>query len=113
MQNLIPLTNDPDQSFTITLPIDGKNITFDLRLRYNTEAKFWWLSITDSTTDVILLDSLPLLTGNFPAANILEPYKYMNIGSIVIVPNGSTALGDPNDENLATGYYMLWGDTNA
>lgn len=112
MINLIPLTTDPDQSFTMTLPIDGKNLTFDLRLRYNTEAKFWLLSITDSVTETLLLDSIPLVTGDYPAANILSQYKYLNIGSIVIVPNGSSATGDPDDTNLGTEYYMAWGDTN-
>lgn len=112
MDNLVPLTTDPDQSFTITLPIDGKNLTFDLRIRYNTEDKFWWLSITDHETEVMLLDSIPLLTADYPAANILEQYKYLNIGSIVIVPNGNSVSGDPDDTNLGIDYYMLWGDTN-
>jgi len=106
---IIPLTTDPDQNFTITLPIDGKNITLFLRLRYNTMGNYWWLSVTDYSGKM-LIDSLPLLTGDYPAADILEQYAYLNIGSACVVKTGTAQMDIPDDTNLGTEFVLVWGD---
>lgn len=107
----IPLTTEPNQSFMASVPVDGINIELKFDVRYNTIANYWVMTITDALTDKILIDSLPLLTGQYPAANILEQYSYLRIGSAVIVNTSTVDITDePNDENLGGDYVLIWGD---
>lgn len=107
---IIPLTTDPNQNFKSTIPVDGKNLTLFFYLRYNQIAGYWWLSIGDSKNK-ILIDSLPLVTGDYPAANILGQYSYLNIGSCTIVKTGDLPSDIPDNTNLGTDYVMVWSDT--
>lgn len=107
----IPVTTDPDQTMSVTIPIDGENVNLDLRFRYNSEHGFWWMTITDPNTDQVLLDSLPIFTGDYPSADLLQQHKYLNLGSIVVVPTGKANTQEPSDENLGIDFLLLWGDT--
>ena len=101
----IPVTNDPDQSFICSIPLGGKNVQLRFRIRYNSEAKYWWMTISDSKGKV-LIDSLPLLSGG----NLLEQYRYLGLGKAYIVSSGNTILEDPDDLTLGTDFLLMWGD---
>lgn len=105
----LPITSDPDQTFSCTIPINGKNVTLNFRLRYNDQAGFWWLTISDQSGN-ILLDSLPLLSPASPNGNILEQYQYLGIGSAYLIKTGSLPDDSPNSSNLGTDFKLLWGD---
>lgn len=106
---IIPLTTDPDQTFTVTIPVDGKNITVDLRVRYNTQSNYWWLSVSQSGS--VLLDSIPLLTSDYPAGDILQPYRYLNLGSAALIKTSDIQQQNPDSANLGTDFVLVWGDT--
>lgn len=108
--SIIPLTTDPSQSFQCTIPIDGKNITLTFLIRYNDIAKYWTMGISDASGN-LLIDSLPLVTGEYPAANILAQYAYLGIGSAVVLNIGNLPADRPDDTNLGADYYLVWGDT--
>ncbi len=104
---IIPLTTDPNQTFSSTIPIDNKKITLYFFLRYNTEAKYWIMDVSDSKRNKIL-DSMPLICGG----NLLEQYSYLNIGSAYIVKVDKTLLSDrPDEYNLGTDFVLVWSDT--
>lgn len=104
--NIIPLTTNPDQSLTCTIPVDSQNITLDIRCRYNTEGSFWYISISDSLTGKMLLDSVPLVLG----VDILEQYPHLEIGSCAVLKIGNTHLDMPDSTSLGTDFVLLWGD---
>lgn len=108
--NIIPLTTDPDQQFLITIPVDGKNINLNLRVRYNTVGLYWWMTITDPITEVIILDSIPLVTGDYPSADVLGQYAYLALGTAGIIKSGNQSGYNPDDTNLGVEYQLLWGD---
>lgn len=110
MYNIIPLTADPDQQMIITIPVDGGNITYNLRFRYNTVGDYWWMTISDPDTDVPVMDAIPLVTGNYPSADLLGQYAYLALGTAGIINTGDTAGEIPDDTNLGTAYQLLWGD---
>lgn len=112
MYNIIPLTTLPDQTFTITLPIDDKNIELSMRVRYNTEAEYWTIGIVDVATGTQIIDGMPLLVGQYPAANMLGQLKYLGIGGMAVVPNGTPITDSPNDTNLGSDFILIVGDTN-
>ena len=111
MYNIVPLTVEPNQNFVCTIPVDAKNITLQFTCRYNTEAEYWFISVSDAQTGQYYIDSVPLITGVYPAADILEQYAYLGIGSATIVKIGSIAGDYPDSTNLGTDFVLVWGDT--
>lgn len=108
---VIPLTADPNQTFRCVIPIDGDNKALRFFLSYNAVAKYWNMRISDDNNNTIV-DSIPIITGEYPAANILEPYSYLNIGSATVVPVGSMPPEKvPDDANLGTEFFLVWGNT--
>ena len=104
---VLPLTTSPNQTFTSTIPIDGSKIKFNFFLRYNTEAKYWVLDISDSS-NTSLLASINLVCG----LNLLEQYSYLKIGSAYLVKVDNSLTDDsPNEYNLGSSFLLLWGDT--
>lgn len=105
---IIPTTSSPNQSFTCTVPVDGKKMKFFFFLRYNTEQKCWELDLKDSNKKD-LIHSLPLVCG----LNLLEQYSYLKIGSAYIAKiNPSIKADRPGANNLGTSFKLLWGDTS-
>ncbi len=109
---VIPLTTEPNHSFNCTIPIDGVNRRLSFVLRYNSIAAYWNLTIKDGVTGNTLIDAIPLLVGQYPAANLLEQYSYMKLGSAVLVSQGDLPEdANPDDTNLGADFFLVWGDT--
>ena len=108
---LIPLTTQPTQSFQVALNIDDKIVNLTLTIRYNEIAKYWLMSISDPATGEYILDSIPLLTGQYPAANILSQYAYMEIGSAYILRLSDISQDYPDNKILGSDFVLVWGDT--
>lgn len=109
-KKIIPLTTDPDQNFTCTLPIDANNISLFFRLRYNTIAGYWVVTIA-SSQGIVLMDSMPLFNGTYPSANLLKQHSYLNIGSAYIVKTGKLDADSPSDSTLGAQFVLVWSDT--
>jgi hypothetical protein len=108
---IVPLLPNANQSFNCTLPIDSKNMTLGFSFTYNTVGGYWFMSVKDVQTNTMLLDAVPLVTGEYPAADLLGQYEYLGIGSAMIVPTSSLAIDRPDDTSLGTDYVLVWGDT--
>jgi len=108
---IIPLTSAPYQSLTTTIPVDGKNIKLKLGISYNSVADYWTMSITDPSTDNLILDNIPLITGSYPAGDLLGQFKYLGLGSATIVNVGNSLMDNPDSTNLGTDFLLVWGDT--
>lgn len=107
---IIPLTNSPGQVFTVALAINGGITRLTLNFNYNEMANYWIMKVTDAN-GIVLLDSVPLVTGVWPAANLLAQYQYLNIGSCYVI-NASNVPGYdyPNYINLGSDFVLIWGD---
>jgi hypothetical protein len=104
---VIPLTSNPNQTFTSTIPVDGKAIKLNFFLRYNTEAEYWVLDVYDSNNNSLIV-SLNLVCG----LNLLEQYSYLKIGSAYLVRIDNALSADsPTEYNLGTQFVIVWGDT--
>jgi hypothetical protein len=113
MQQIIPLTNNPNQTFTVTLNVDNSNLTLTMIVRYNVIADYWVLTIINTSTQETILDSIPFVTGVYPASNILEQYAYLQIGSAYIINTDNAVLDYPDDslDSLGSDFVLLWSDT--
>jgi uncharacterized protein YjdB len=108
----IPLTPDPNQTFSCTLKVDGKNIPINFRLHWNIQAQYWAMTLINSD-GTYYVDSIPLIAGVQPAINLLQPYSYLKIGSCYIINISGINSDYPTSENLGIDYIMLWGDTES
>jgi len=110
MPQIIPLTPSPNQSFAVQLQVDGAPLTLNLVLRWSEMAGYWVMTIFDSAQN-LLLDSIPLITGWYPGANILAQYAYLAIGSAFILNEGNSLSDYPGRNDLGTSFALLWDDT--
>lgn len=110
-QQIIVLTQAPNQTFTVQLSVDGNPLTLNLQLSYSTMSGWWQLQISDVQGNV-LIASVPLITGQYPSANILAQYGYLAIGSAYILNTGNNTIDYPADTSL-TKFSLLWSDTAA
>jgi hypothetical protein len=71
------------------------------------------LKITDPKDDSIIMDSLPLVTGevNQWSSNILRAFGYLLMGEAYLVPSVTTTTSDfPNEINLEKEFELVWDD---
>ena len=111
--NEIPLDTTPDQEIHITVEVNKENIPLILRLRYNTEGEFWRMDVSDGTTAKMLVSNVPLLTGEYPAANLLRQFEHIGIGAAMIVKATEQTERDiPGISDLGTDFVLVWGDNS-
>lgn len=110
---ILPLTPNPNQTFLTSLNIDGGVGDQYIGLRYNETAQYWVMTLFDANGNIVL-DSIPFITGEAPAANILGQFAYLKLGSAFILNASAVAQPPyPNDEDLGSDYVLIWGDTPA
>lgn len=105
----IPLTNDPNQSFSVTLPKGDSNITLDCILIWNRIAEYWQLTISDPAKGT-LVESLPLVQGDDVYANLLYQYQYLGIGALFICPMSSQTTDIPGLNDWGVNAVLNWID---
>lgn len=107
---VIPLTTAPNQEFSALLTIDGNPLTLNLRVAFSEMCQYWTLTISDASNNLII-DSVPMITGGYPAANLLQQQRYLAIGSWYIVNVSNIAQDYPDNTNLGTDFQLWVGDT--
>lgn len=106
---LVQLDASPGQTFKVSLNVNDALLNLGLALNYNAMAGYWMMTIFDSLGN-LLLSNIPMLTGTWPAANLLQPYGYLQIGSCYLI-NVSGDTGDyAGPANLGTDYQLIWDD---
>ncbi len=109
---IVPISSGTNQTVTCTLPVDSGNVTLTFNLTWNSIGGYWFMSITGANNN-LLLDAVPVITGAYPAANLLRQYQYLGIGSAYVVPTANTGLPDnPSFSDLGTDFVLVWSDTD-
>lgn len=106
---LVPLTQAPNQTFTVQLSVDGDPLTLNLQLSFSVMSGWWQLQIAN-VQNKVLIASVPLITGFYPASNILAQYAYLQIGSAYVLNTGNANTDSPSATNLPQ-FSLVWGDT--
>lgn len=99
----ISLSGKPNQTWTVTISGEKKNITFIITQSYNEMAGYWVLGIYDRANNPLVLN-LPLLCGH----DLLEQYQYLNIGELHLLNIGDSTIENPDDLNIAANFELLW-----
>ncbi len=112
MSQIIPLTNAPQQSMNVSLNVNASVLRLGLDIYFSEMAQYWLMDIYNAAGK-LLLSSIPLLTGSWPAANLLAQYGYLNIGSCYIINLGQVPDDYPNADELGNAFLLLWDDNAA
>jgi hypothetical protein len=72
-------------------------------------AGYWVMTVADVNGDV-LADSVPLVTGWYPAANLLGQQEYLQIGEAFILNDGNSQADYPLVNDLGLNFSLLWDD---
>ena len=107
---IVPLSPQPGQAFSVSLTVDGKILPLQLRTRFNEIANYWVLTVLDRFSN-LLVDSIPLVASDYPAANLLQQQVYLAIGSAYLGNVNGTTAEFPGPTNLGTDFVLVWGDT--
>lgn len=110
MAQIVPLTSNPNQTIQVTLVVDGANLTLRLSIAYNSMSGYWSMDIADQNGNDIIV-GIPLITGDWPSANLLMQQRYLKIGSCYIINFGQVATDYPDATNLGSDFLLLWDDT--
>jgi hypothetical protein len=105
---IVPLNVAQNQQFSAQLTINGAPLTLLLELSFNSMAGYWELFISN-VTGTALIANVPLVTGLYPAANLLAQYQYLQIGSAYLLNTGNAVVDYPSQSNLGQ-FSLLWGD---
>jgi hypothetical protein len=108
---IVPLSNAANQTFSVQLVVNKQPLTLNLALGYSEMAGYWQMSISDVVGN-LLLASVPLITGWYPAANLLAQYQYLQIGSAYLLNTGNATSDYPGPNNLSS-YSLLWTDNGS
>jgi hypothetical protein len=106
---IVPLSTAPNQSLSVALSINGQSVNLKLKVSYNQQGGFWVMDIADHYGNPFIC-SVPLVTGAWPAGNILEPYTYLDIGSAFLINQNGVASDWADSSNLGSDFVLLWGD---
>jgi hypothetical protein len=109
-QQIVPLTNNPNQTLQVVLAIDGTSVTLRLHVTYNSMSGYWVMDIADKSNNPLIV-GIPLICGNYPAANLLAQQRYMSIGACYIINYAQVPTDSPDATNLGTDFLLLWDDT--
>lgn len=108
---VVPIMSGSNQTVTTTLPVNGGNVTLTFSFKWNDEGLYWFMSVVDVNNN-LLLDAVPVITGHYPAANLLRQYQYLGIGSAYVVPTANSGLPDnPDYTDLGSDFLLVWGDS--
>jgi hypothetical protein len=110
MAQIIPLDNSPNQTLAVAGTIDGQTLRLILDIGYNEMAQYWVMSISDASGN-LLLSSVPMITGDWPAANLLAQYGYLKIGSMYVINVGQAENDYPDSTGWEGSFQLLWDNT--
>lgn len=107
MLQKLEITNEFNQRISTTVDVDGALLDIEILLQYNRMAGYWTATIKKSTTNEVVISSMPLLAKQ----NLLGQYGYLQIGSSEIVNLGRLSDDDIDDTNFGTDFVWCWDDT--
>lgn len=103
MYSKFDLKSTPNQTIIYSIPGENKNISLGVLLSFNTQAKYWTMSLSDPVTGNSIVTGIPLLCGH----DLLEQYQYLNIGSVVLVNQTGDQITQPDGKNLQN-FFLIW-----
>lgn len=114
MLNKINVKSAPNQTFTTTINVNGKNITYLFLFCYRDKIGYWTMTVSDYETGEKILTNVPLLRINDGEADfdLFKQFAYKLIGSLFLVKEYEVYSDSPDFETIQEKFSLVWGDNN-
>lgn len=100
------IKNTPNNTFKAQVIVDGKRKELVITTRYREVCKYWTMDVRDAAGNDIVVN-VPLLSGT----NILDAFKHLNLGSVVLWDFANTGKAAANAAELGNDVKMFWGSS--
>ena len=114
---ILPLTEAPNQVFTLDMTIDGVSFHARIEIRYLPAPDLWVISVWDNSSGELLVNQIPLICSYGEINDLFRSFRHLRegrgMGSLFVLRN----TDEPRTENPAEGnlteFRVLMGDTYA
>lgn len=112
MLNKINIKSAPNQTFTTTLNVNGKNTTYLFLFSYRDKIGYWTMSVSDYESGKKILTNVPLLRINDGKADfdLFKQFAYKLIGSLFLVKEFEVDGDSPDFVTIQEKFSLVWGD---
>lgn len=113
---LILLNNDAKtkfQSFYENITVEGKSVRARFELRWREATNKWYLSIYNSQTGEAYCLHVPVVTSDVEQNDLLSPFYYKDIGSILNVPVVMNPTSENPQKDNFVQFNLVWGGADA
>lgn len=112
MLNKINVKSAPNQTFTTTININGKNTAYLFLFIYRDKIGYWTMDVSDYESGQKILTNFPLLRindleGDF---DLLKQLDYKLIGSLFLSKEYDTEFDSPDFVSIQEKFSLIWGD---
>ena len=104
----IPISNDPNQSFKVKIPLGSRNINLGFFLTFNAQAGYWVLTLSNADDDTVLLAGVPMVCGLGDMTDLLTQYKHLGIGSAYLIKVSPSDNDSPGADDWGSSFVLLW-----
>ena len=99
--------------FQSTVQVGDENITLKFNVRWNEFAGYWNLTITSMSTGEILLDSIPMVTGEgILTIDLLRKHEHLEIGRAYLVEAVDHPESEYPGETNMNEFALVWGNNS-
>ena len=103
-------TKDLYQSMETIITVNNETKQVRIELRYLPKTEKWYLSMFDSQSGESYFRYVPVVSCKKDKNNLIAPFYYKNVGSVVCVPMyDETSSVNPVEKNLGE-FMIAWGD---
>ena len=106
---LLPIFPDSlNQIQTLQVPLSGGTRSLRVQLRFLEAPALWFLSVWDSVSGDLLVNSIPVRNSDGAINDLLKPFRHLKLGSLCCFPHVEDKAGnDPGKDDLMD-YDLIW-----
>ena len=108
---LLPTFPDSlNQIQSLQVPLSSGTRSLRVQLRFHEAPALWFLSIWDSVSGDLLVNSIPVRVSVDAINDLLKPFRYHGLGSLCCFVRGEgSSVPDPGKDKLMD-YDLIWSE---
>lgn len=109
---ILPAFSDSlNQVQSLQVPLASGTRSLRVQLRFHEAPGLWFLSVWDTPTGELLVNSIPVRTSDGAVNDLLKPFRHHQLGSLCCFARTEDKTGkDPGKDDL-TDYDLIWSET--
>lgn len=97
-----------NQIQALQVPLSTGTRSLHVHLRFHEAPALWFLSVRDSITGNLLVNSVPVRTSDGAVNDLLKPFRHHQLGSLCCFARSEGAAAKDPGKNDLTDYNLIW-----